>query len=408
MSLAFRIVVLLGALVLVTALLSWALAGRSIVAPLARALYESQAEQAISIAERIERGESAEALERALGLDIKVDRSSRPETWRRRSRCEGETRAGREIVHCLGRKAPVAVQSNSGWIVIRRDIDLDDPARRFARLLLISGLGVLIVGWYLARVATRPLRATRDAMGRVARGDLEHRLPESGPKELRQVAEAYNSMAQRVREMLETERRLMAGISHELRTPISRLVLELELLRDAGVSPKRLDGMERDLHEIDQLIGELLDSSRLSIGDKKLALEPVDLRQIVDEAASRIQLTHPLEVSGTGAAVRADRERLLRVVVNLLSNAEKFAPAGTKVFVTLDGRRIEVRDEGSGVPADSISRLFEPFYRVPRPDGKKGHGLGLMISKQLVELHGGSIWAKNVEGGFVVGFELPG
>ncbi|MBI2373025.1 MAG: HAMP domain-containing protein [Deltaproteobacteria bacterium] len=408
MSLVLRVVALLGTLVLATAVLSWALAGRSVVAPLAKALYESQAEQAIAIADQVERGADPKVLGQKLSVDIRTIDRFRVESKRRRSRCSKENRSGREIVHCLGPRAPIAVKARDGWVVIRRDLDLEDPGRRFARLLLVGGIAVLLIGLYFASVVTRPLRATRDAMQKISEGDLEHRLPESGPKELREVAGAYNGMAARVREMLEAERRLLAGISHELRTPISRLMLEVEMLRDAAVDPKRLDGMEKDLGEIERLISELLESSRLAVGDKKLKVSSCELRSIVDDAVSRVQPTHAVQVSGGGGVKLVDHERLVRVVANLVQNADKYSPEGGAIEIALEPCALTVMDRGPGVPSESLARVFEPFHRVNRPDGKKGTGLGLMISKQIVELHGGRISASNREGGGLsVRVELP-
>jgi signal transduction histidine kinase len=180
-------------------------------------------------------------------------------------------------VVCRGKRAPISVQTAAGWVTLRRELDPAAPRERIGPLLLVLLLGVVGASAYVAVVATRPLRATTQAMGRVAAGDLAHRLPESGGRELAEAARAFNAMGERVAAMLETERSLMAGISHELRTPLARLRLEVELLRDRGVPETRLTAMDKDLEEVDRLIGELLESSRLSLGERKLVDAPVSL-----------------------------------------------------------------------------------------------------------------------------------
>ena len=299
------------------------------------------------------------------------------------------------------------MQTAAGWVTLRRELDPAAPRERIGPLLLVLLLGVVGASAYVAVVATRPLRATTQAMGRVAAGDLAHRLPESGGRELAEAARAFNAMGERVAAMLETERSLMAGISHELRTPLARLRLEVELLRDRGVPETRLTAMDKDLEEVDRLIGELLESSRLSLGERKLVDAPVSLEHVVHEALSRVELgDRQVELRGTAQPVRGDAERLVRAVANLIGNAKKHAPSGP-IEITLADTSVLIADRGPGVPESSLSRLFEPFYRAPG-GAASGLGLGLMIAKQVVELHGGTIAAKNREGGGLeVSLRLP-
>jgi signal transduction histidine kinase len=217
-------------------------------------------------------------------------------------------------------------------------------------------------------------------------------------------------MADRVENILRTEKELMAGISHELRTPLARLRLEIELLRDHEVPEKRLDAMENDLAEVDHLIGELLEMSRLALGERHLVEGEVDLMRVAKEAAERNPLPdHRLIVEGEALPLIGDHDRLVRVIGNLIQNAGKYAPKDTEVRVTIDGRKIVVLDRGSGVPPEDLARLFEPFYRGVRAKSKStGLGLGLMLSQRIVSLHGGTIEAGNVEGGGLsITIELP-
>lgn len=414
MSLRIRLTLLMAAMVCLTVLASWWIAGKHVIAPFAKEVIGAYLDEASYVADQIEAGADPSALGEKLHLEVRV--RSRPPRGLRRGRhhghgkCEDLEHRGRAMIMCHGPKAPVAIKIAQGWVVVRRDLDIHSPKQRIGRFLLLVLIGVLAVAAWIGTVATRPLRATRLAMERVAAGDLQHRIPVDGPKELADAGRAFNAMAERVQDMLRTERSLMAGISHELRTPLARLRLQTELLRDKGGPGDRLDAMEQDLGEIDHLIGEMLEFSRFALGERKLASAPIDLAAVVTEAIERSSPgQRSITVTGTCAQTAGDHDRLVRVVQNLLQNALKYTPGDTPIEVHLDGTRVDVLDRGPGVPERALSRLFEPFYRV---DGvsrdKAGLGLGLMIAHQIVTLHGGMITASNrPEGGLAVQIELP-
>lgn len=168
--------------------------------------------------------------------------------------------------------------------------------------------------------------------------------------------------------------------------------------------------MEQDVEEVDHLIEELLELSRLSLGAREVEAAPVDLGSVCKEAVERQALPrHTVVLEGEASPVLGDRPRLVRVVANLLQNAGKYAPAESRVTVRLSGTSVTVEDEGPGVPQEDLPRLFEPFYRGER--GKRssatGYGLGLMYAKQVVELCGGGIEAENrAEGGLRITLTL--
>lgn len=436
MSLRVKLALLLAAIVGVTIFVAWIVTGHTVIQPFTRAVLDTYLDEVVYIAERIEGGAAPEELARALNLDVRV--SPRPPPFMRPPppgqepppidehdpedlgppgrrgprRCLTEPRGRFELTLCRGRRTPVMVPLSRGFLVVRRDLDVDAPAQRIGQLLLFIALAVSAVSFAIATFLTKPLETTRRALEHVAEGDLSHRLPVGGGRELAGVARAYNAMADRVDTLLRTERELMAGISHELRTPLARLRLQLELLRDEAVSEKRLAAMERDLEDVDALIGEVLESSRLSLGDRSITREDVSLAQVIDDVVAKNPLPkHTVEVvKETPAKLRGDHTRLVRAVGNLLQNAGKYAPEGTAVHVTVVGSTITVADRGPGVPPEELPRLFEPFYRgsSARAGNKGGLGLGLMFARQVVVLHGGTIDAKNREGGGLeITMELP-
>lgn len=276
---------------------------------------------------------------------------------------------------------------------------------RGKRLLLIGFLAFALLASHLLQA--RAARMLANALDRLGQGELTMRLPVGGPRHIARIATAYNTMAGRLEGVLRSEKQLMAGLSHELRTPLARLRVQTELLRETATVPEsRLDAMERDLAEVDQLVGEFLELARLDLSDSPLQREPCNLRALVDEAVARHPLPqHTVTVRGSGDELSLDRTKIIRVFTNLLQNAAKYAPAGSLVELTVTGTAVEICDEGPGVPPEALSKLFDPFYRGPRGRQPQtgGLGLGLMIARQLVELHGGKINARNrAEKGFVV------
>ncbi len=412
MNLSLRLTLLLSIVVTVTLFVVWATTRRAVLPPFAKAVLHAHLDQVSFLADALE--DDRDAFELAEDMYLRATLHDRPPRVvsnhrRRRRGCHRLIHRLRTMYVCRGPTGPVAVETESGWLLVTRDLEFDFPERRFELSLLVVALVIFGLSGLVARWTLRPIRTSVRAMERMASGDLSFRLPESGPREGVDMARAFNALADRIEVLLRAERELMAGISHELRTPLTRLRLEIELLRDASVPPPRLDAMEADLQEADELISELLDLSRLSIGTRGLEMADVNLTEVVAEAVERTPLTdHPLTVSGQSSPVRGDRSRLVRVVRNLLSNAGKYAPSGTEVQVFLQGTSVSVRDRGPGVPESDLDRLFEPFYRGQRKAGTGGLGLGLMIARQVVTLHGGTISATNhPDGGLMVRFELP-
>lgn len=410
-----KLSLMLGSTVLLTAGLAWFLTGRAVLEPFAKEMVRAHVQQIVFVAQEIEEGANPDRLATRLGLELEL-RKRPPRLVRRAMRghsrdCRREPVPGRTVVGCRGPRGGVAVETSKGWLIARRALDPHAPKRRVLTVLVTVTIAVLLVSVFLAGWVTRPVRASVTAMERIAGGDLGHRLPDGMSGEVGEVARAFNRMADRVSSLLEAERSLMASISHELRTPLARLRLEVELLRDRDVPSRRLDAMEGDVNEIDKLIGEVLESSRLSIGDRPLARVEIQLRDIIEEALGQVDLPdHEVRIEGEGGRVLGDPARLRRVARNLLENAGKYAPADSVIEVRLEPSGFAVADRGPGVPEHELPKLFEPFFRGTRgrDSGATGYGLGLMITKQIVEIHGGRIAVANrAEGGLEARVELP-
>lgn len=224
---------------------------------------------------------------------------------------------------------------------------------------------------------------------------------------------------------LETIRRdFISNLSHELRTPLASLKAVVETLRDGAledlaVAGRFLDRADREVDALTQMVQELLELSRIESGKVPLRLRPTTLAEIVLPAVDRLrpqaernQLNLRLEIPTDLPSLMVDGERIQQVVTNLVHNAIKFTSAGGQIVIR-GGRQaelvvVEVADNGVGIPAGDIPRIFERFYKADRARSQGGTGLGLAIARHLVQAHGGQIWAKSKEGkGSTFYFTLP-
>lgn len=280
---------------------------------------------------------------------------------------------------------------------------------------LVGLLGIVGIALYL----TRPIRAMSRSMDRIAGGDLDHRVAVKGRDEVARMAASFNAMADRLVRIIKAQGELAAGISHELRSPLARMKVSLELLRDAGAEGPRLDEIVSEVDALDDLVEELLAASRLTSGTADLDPEELDLRQVVEEGWRRATtgVADPprldLDLAEGAAAVRGDRPHVLRILGNLLENAVRYGggePVTVRARAEAGRVQITVSDRGPGVPAKALDRIFEPFYRVDPSRSRRsgGTGLGLMIVRRAVLAHGGHVAATSPEeGGLSVTFDLP-
>lgn len=283
-------------------------------------------------------------------------------------------------------------------------------------VLLALGLAVLLTLVGSALVAdrlTRSLRRLSGATAAIAAGDFRPLLPARGRDEVAELARSFNSMAARLRELDELKEAFLATTSHELRSPLTSIREAAHLLRDGVPGPltdkqARLVAIIGDSTErLLRLVNQILDLSRLRAGMASIAREPVDLARVVALAVEELRpqaeqagVTLSAEQVGREFGSVGDQDRLVQVVVNLLSNAVRFTPAGGRVTarVVEAGGEIEVQveDTGVGIPADVVPHLFE-WYRQTA-GRRSGSGLGLAIVRALVEAHGGRVTVESREG----------
>ncbi|MDK9704475.1 MAG: ATP-binding protein [Sulfuritalea sp.] len=261
------------------------------------------------------------------------------------------------------------------------------------RTLLISAIaGVLLAmlaAVWLARRTVGPLARLEQAVAEVGRGELPELLPETGPRELATLARRFNQMARQVRELLAARTTLLAGVSHDLRTPLARMRLALALLEERP-TPERIRRLEKDIEEMDGLIGHVLDLAR---GVGREAAVAVNLPQLLAElAAAAPEGAVRISVAPLPARILAPPTALRRAIGNLLDNALRYG-GGQLVELRCEpvgnALRIGVLDRGPGIPAGQMSAVFQPFHRVETSRGPStgGAGLGLAIVRQLADIH---------------------
>lgn len=277
-------------------------------------------------------------------------------------------------------------------------------------LLLIGG-----IGWWVARSVSRPVEAMRAATRKMAAGEFATRVESrwSGKHdELGQLARDFNGMAERIGILVAHERGVLQDLSHELRSPLARLHLILDLAqhsRDPEEAREHFQRAEQEIVRMDRMTAEMLALSRMEGGLPGMLSEAVDLSTLVRERVAaaqieaeargiRLQLSAPEPVVVHGSAILLER-----AFDNVIANAIKFSPPNAAVQVGIERAAqqvdVRVRDQGPGVPAEELELLFRPFFRGTNAAQASGHGLGLAIVQRVVQAHGGEVTAQNAEGG---------
>ncbi len=295
------------------------------------------------------------------------------------------------------------------------------------RLMLVTAaaavLAVLVVGSFQAQRIVAPVKALVEAAGRVAGGDLSQRIPVTSQDELGEMATAFNTMAAELEHQQELRHRAMTDIAHELRTPLSVLQIELESIEDGLTTPtpEVVAGLQSDVAHLRRLVEDLRTLSLADAGELQLEAEPVEMGDLIRGVVNRVRgmarsqnITLEIQLPDAALPVTGDDQRLAQVLLNLLSNALQHTPPDGQITVTV--RRVEdkvhvtVQDTGEGIPSQDLPHIFERFYRADRARSRDtgGSGLGLSITRSLVEAHGGRIWAHSAEGdGSAFTFTLP-
>ncbi|KZN51582.1 two-component system sensor histidine kinase EnvZ [Pseudoalteromonas luteoviolacea] len=276
----------------------------------------------------------------------------------------------------------------------------------------LSSIGFLSVlgGWLFARHLNRPLKALQTAASRVGVGDFSTRLVEQGSTEVIEVTKAFNQMSKGIAELESDRRLLMAGVSHDLRTPLTRIRLATEMMSDEEAYLK--EGIIDDIEDMNAIIDQFIEYLRHHSSGE---MHQENVNTLVEEVVhAEQQHKRTINVSLTEKVpwVQANHVALKRVLTNMIENAIKYSEGEIDVSTHLEPKNnavvIQVKDRGPGIPESELESVFEPFKQGDQARGSDGSGLGLAIIKRIVATHGGKVSLRNrVQGGLCAEVQLP-
>lgn len=289
-------------------------------------------------------------------------------------------------------------------VVVRPPFERGRRGLGFFSHLLIVALLIALAAYPIVRGITGRLERLQLGVEKLGAGDLTTRVKVEGRDEVAGVAESFNRAAGRIEELVKAHKMLLANASHELRTPLTRLRMGIELLKEEA-DPARKADLEQDIAELDQLIDEILLSSRLDAMDRLDRSEPVDLLALAAEEAAHYE---GASVTGTPVVVQGDARLLRRLVRNLLENAKRHGAPPVDVTAAAEPTTatLTVADHGPGIPEGDRTRIFEPFFRKAG-SASTGAGLGLALVRQIARRHGGDVTVETRDGRATFVLRLP-
>ena len=290
--------------------------------------------------------------------------------------------------------------------------------------LFLTFIVISMACWWIARFVSRPLKHMEGTARSIAKGDTELRVADTIARrrdEVGQLAAAFNAMTDRLCQLLDRHNRLLRDISHDLRTPLARQRIAIELASDEGAEPALMESILRQNERLETMTGQILTLYRVSENGSAFEQQPVKplalINRVLGDASDYAEqqgVDCKLVASDDVAAVSilGDSGLLQRAFDNVLQNALDHTPPGQSVDVELsitkDQVEVSVADEGPGAPSDMLNQLFEPFFRADESRGGKGWGLGLSIARDIIRAHDGTVEARNREaGGLQVTVRLP-
>jgi two-component system sensor histidine kinase CpxA len=312
-------------------------------------------------------------------------------------------------------------------LIVPRRPSIFDALSRPGIPLAVLGVALAVsalASWWLAQHLSAPIRRLQAGARAIATESLDLRVSDgldSRNDELAVLARDFDAMADQLKANRSARTRLLRDISHELRSPLARMRVALGLARQTPAdNGRQLDRLESEIERLDRMIGQILQLARLRSEDARPAREPVAIDEVIEDVVADAAFEGAatgcrIDADGkAGACVAGDRELLRSALENVLRNAVRYSPQGQPVELHVAAAggqlRVQVLDRGPGVPPADLARIFEPFYRVAesRDRNSGGEGIGLAITAQVLQSHGGSAVARNrPDGGLEVCLSLP-
>ena len=251
---------------------------------------------------------------------------------------------------------------------------------------MLLALAIGVAAYPIVRQISRRLERLQQGVESLGAGDLKARVAVEGHDEVARLATSFNRAATQIEQLVNSHKSLLANTSHELRAPLARIRLAVELMRDS-VDGERKQGLEDDIAELDRLVEEILLASRLD-SVAAIAADELDLLALAAEECARYD---EAQLEGSVTPLRGDARLLRRLLRNLLENARRHGAPPTCVRIAADAgtATLSVEDAGPGVPPAEFDKVFEPFYRPASSRNAAGTGLGLALVRQIARRHGG-------------------
>jgi signal transduction histidine kinase len=280
---------------------------------------------------------------------------------------------------------------------VSRNLPVDSARHRLLVIILVLLTAILVGAFFVIRHILRPVKWLNTGVQEVSRGNLKHRVPLKKSDELRDLADAFNQMTDRIRDMLHTKEQLLLDVSHELRTPLTRMKVALEFLEDSQAK----QSIQADMQEMEKMVTEILETARMQHKYENLKKQPTNLVRLLQEMLPEFENQPPgIEMVEFPTEVMAavDPEKIKTVFENLINNAIKYSrPDSGPIRISYRSHKsyavIRIADKGIGIPQEELSHIFEPFYRIDKSRAKDtgGYGLGLSLCKTIMEAHEGKI-----------------
>jgi two-component system osmolarity sensor histidine kinase EnvZ len=329
-----------------------------------------------------------------------------------------DTRFSRRVNDIAGFWVSFDIDDDKYWLMLERDRLAGLSRVQWLGWATVVGVLSLLGAALISSLINLPLARLTDATRAIAQGKRPSRLPEKGPQEIRDANRSFNQMVEDLVQVEKDRAVILAGISHDLRTPLARMQLEIEM---ASLAPEAREGMQSDIAQMDAIIGQFLDYAKPT---EAATFVPVDLSELLRDSAHEagrmpdVRVTTDIE---PGVHALGNATDLRRVINNVIENARRYGKTPGQDVTEIDitcrvkptghGRRavIEIGDHGVGVPDDQISQLLKPFTRLDSARGQaNGAGLGLAIVERVISRHNAELNLRNREGGgLLVQLALP-
>ena len=290
-----------------------------------------------------------------------------------------------------------------------------NPVLKWIHGLIVLCVTLILLGAYvLIRRILRPIKWLDAGVKEVGRGNLKHRVPVTKSDELGQLSQAFNAMTQRLDEMITAKEQLLRDVSHELRSPLTRMKVALEFVKES----RTRELVQSDIQEMEEMITHILETARMHHDHSRLDLREIDLTRLIDDVVGTYRQQSPgvtFSDNEESFQCTVDPEQIKVVLKNLLDNAIKYSTKDSQtVRISIDARGglvvIEIADNGIGIQPEVLTYIWEPFYRVDKSRSRDtgGYGLGLSLCKTIIQAHGGNINLRSIPGkGTTVSLTLP-